>query len=82
VSWKQAKQMANNSLLVKICYGSMFWQGITGNDDVLTTDLMYSMLYIYFYLFTTQTVIDHNPHTVQKKTLQASQRWSRLDCNM
>jgi hypothetical protein len=33
VSWKEAKQMAKNSLLAKICCGPVFHLGIIGNDD-------------------------------------------------
>jgi hypothetical protein len=33
VSWKEAKQMAKNSLLAKICDGLMLHLGTTGNDD-------------------------------------------------
>jgi hypothetical protein len=32
VSWKEAKQMAKNSLLAKICDGPVLHLGTTGND--------------------------------------------------
>jgi hypothetical protein len=44
VSWKEAKQMAKNSLVAKICDG-MFHLGTTGDDDIKLhiNNFLYSM---------------------------------------